>query len=150
MDKKTLSIVIVLILVIVGLYFLLGNKGVQKETGVTSPTPTQTEQPTPTPTTTDQTMVDCGNAENPACFMSRANGCLPVKAQMVASDNTTQIEIMILGVEDEKCHFQRKINDVMDLNCYFPKGTNIMSAIDQTFGNDHGLQEVVDAACANW
>ncbi len=40
MDKKTLSIVIVLILVIVGLYFLLGNKGVQKETGVTSPTPT--------------------------------------------------------------------------------------------------------------
>ncbi len=95
-------------------------------------------------------MVDCSNTENPTCFMSRANTCLPVKTQMVSSDNTTQIEIIVLGVENEKCHFQRKINDVMDLNCYFPKGTNIMSAIDQTFGNDHGLQEVVDAACANW
>ncbi|MFA4990425.1 MAG: hypothetical protein WC579_00715 [Candidatus Paceibacterota bacterium] len=150
MDKKFLYILIVLILVIVGLYFLLGNKGVQKETEITSPTPIQTEQLSPTPTAADQTMVDCGKAENPACFIGRANSCLPVKAQMVSSDNTTQIEIMVLGVEDEKCHFQRKINSIMDLNCYFPKGTNIMNAIDQTFGNDHGLQEVVDAACANW
>jgi len=25
-----------------------------------------------------------------------------------------------------------------------------MNAIDQTFGNDHGLQKVVDDACGGW
>jgi hypothetical protein len=39
---------------------------------------------------------------------------------------------------------------IISLNCYFPKDINIMNAIDQTFGNDYGLQEVIDAACANW
>lgn len=152
MNKKTLFIVVILVLVIVGLYFLLENNGVQKETEIASPTPIQTEESAPTPpsTTTDQTMIDCSNIEDPTCFISRANTCLPVKTRMVSSDNTTQIEIIILGIENEKCHFQRKINDAMDLNCYFPKDTNIMNAIDQTFGNDHGLQEVVDTACANW
>jgi hypothetical protein len=53
----------------------------------------------------------------------------------------------ILGVENEKCHFQRKINDVLDLNCFFPKGTMNSDTLDQTFGNDKGLQKVVDDAC---
>lgn len=147
MDKKTLSLLIIVVILVVigGLYFALGNKGAQQETETGPQTSTETKE-----SATDQTMVDCGKAENPACFMGRANSCLPVKAQMVGSDNTTQIGLTILGVEDEKCHFQRKVNNVMDLNCYFPKGTNIMNAVDQSFGNDHGLQEVVDTACANW
>ncbi len=147
MDKKTLSLLIIVVILVVigGLYFALGNKGGQQEPEIVTQTPTEIEEPV-----ADQTMVDCGKAENPECFMGRANSCLPVKIQMVASDNITPIELTILGIEDEKCHFQRKVNNVMDLNCYFPKGTNIMNAVDQSFGNDHGLQEVVDTACANW
>ena len=55
----------------------------------------------------------------------------------------------ILGVENEKCHFQRKINNVLSLDCYFPKGTLNMDTLDQTFGNDKGLQKVVDDARAS-
>jgi hypothetical protein len=92
-------------------------------------------------------MVDCGLAEDPMCFLGRLNGCLPVTTKMTGSDNKTAIEMTILGIENEKCHFQRKINNAVDLDCYFPKGTLSWDAIDQTFGNDRGLQKVVDDAC---
>jgi len=134
-NNKTLYIVIaVLALAIIGggLFYFLGDKGTQKET--------QTS-------TSENKMVDCGKAKDPMCFVSRMNGCLPVTVEMTGSDNTTKIELTVLGVENEKCHFQRKINNVIDLNCYFPKGTMNWDTIDQTFGNDKGLQKVVDDNC---
>jgi hypothetical protein len=75
------------------------------------------------------------------------NGYLPVTGEMTGTDGSTKIELTILGVENETCHFQRKINNAVDLNCYFPKGTMNWDVIDQTFGNDKGLQKVVDDAC---
>jgi hypothetical protein len=139
MNNKILYIIIgVLVLIVVGGgIFLLTNKGGENK-GIVEETQTPA---------TETEMVDCGQAENPMCFMNRMNGCLPVTVKMVGSDNTTKIELTILGVEDEKCHFQRKINDVMDLDCLFPKGTMNWDTIDQTFGNDKGLQQVVDDAC---
>lgn len=95
----------------------------------------------------DQAMVDCGLAADPGCFMNRMNSCLPVTTKMTGSDAKTAIEVTILGVENEKCHFQRKINNVMDLNCFFPKGTMNGDTFNQMFGNDKGLQKVVDDAC---
>ena len=91
-------------------------------------------------------MVDCGKINNPSCFSNRMNECLPVTAQMTATDGA-RIDLTILGIENETCHFQRKINNVVDMNCYFPKGTMNWDTIDQTFGNDNGLQSVVDNAC---
>jgi hypothetical protein len=91
-------------------------------------------------------MVDCGKISNPSCFSNRMNECLPVTAQMTATDGT-RIDLTILGVENETCHFQRKVDSVVDMNCYFPKGTMNWDTIDQTFGNDKGLQSVVDSAC---
>jgi len=137
-------VIIVLILIVIGggLFFFLGNKGAQKETQ----TPIkETRMPA-----TGEEMVDCGKAEDPSCFVGRANGCLPVMTKMTGSDGATEIELIILGKENETCHFQRKINNVLDFNCYFPKGTNIMNAIDQTFGNEKGLQKVVDDSCSGW
>jgi hypothetical protein len=125
-------IAILVLIVIAGGIFFLSNKGVKEET--------------PSPTTGNE-MVDCGKAKDPMCFVSRMNGCLPVTAEMTGSDNKTKIELTVLGIENEKCHFQRKINDVTDLNCYFPKGTMNWDTIDQTFGNDKGLQKVVDDNC---
>jgi hypothetical protein len=89
--------------------------------------------------------------ENPMCFFNRMNECLPVTAQLTGMGGE-DIEITILGIENEKCHFQRKVNGVTNLNCYFPKGTLTWDTIDQTFGNDKGLQQVVDDACkpAGW
>lgn len=84
--------------------------------------------------------------DNPSCFANRMIGCLPVTGKMTTTDGIP-IELTILGVENETCHFQRKINNVMDMNCYFPKGTMNWDIIDQTFGNDKGLQSVVDDAC---
>ena len=98
-------------------------------------------------TVANQKMVDCGLAEDPGCFMNRMNGCLPVTTKMTGSDAKTAIEVTILGVENEKCHFQRKINNIMDLNCFFPKGTMNSDTFNQMFGNDKGLQKVVDDAC---
>jgi len=98
-------------------------------------------------TETNQEMVDCGTATDPGCFMNRMNGCLPVTTKMMGSDSKTAIEITILGVENETCHFQRKINNVVDLNCFFPRGTLNNDTLDQMFGNDKGLQKVVDDAC---
>jgi uncharacterized protein YpmB len=147
MNKKTLYIVIgvlVLIIAIGGFFFLSNNKGGQQN----AQSPTSNQQ-TPT-SSADNTVVDCGTAENPSCFMGRANSCLPVKVKMIGSDKKTEIELIVLGIENDKCHFQRKFNGTLNLNCYFPKGTNMWNAIDQTFGNDHGLQKVVDSACAGW
>ena len=148
-NKVSYIIIIVLVLVVIGggLFFFLGKKGGQKETPAPATENGQKETPT---ATSEEKMVDCGMATDPSCFVGRANSCLPVKAKMIGSDNKTEIELTILGIENDKCHFQRKINGTMDFNCYFPKGTNIMNAVDQTFGNDHGLQKVVDDACAGW
>jgi len=96
---------------------------------------------------TEQEMVDCSNNEDPFCFVTRMNQCLPVTAKMTASDGSTSIDITILGQVNETCHFQRKVNDALNLDCYFPRGTLNMDTLDQTFGNDKGLQDVVDAAC---
>ncbi len=143
-NKGLYVIIVVLILVAVGLGIFLKNSG-------------ETEKKAPEPTgeiaaENENKMVDCGMADNPRCFINRMNGCLPVTVKMMGSDSTTRIDLTILGVENEKCHFQRKINDVMDLDCYFPKGTFNMDTLDQTFGNDKGLQQVVDDACkpAGW
>jgi len=106
-----------------------------------------TQQEAVTPVVDKLAMVDCGTGQDPSCFANRMNECLPVTIQMMGGDKTTKIVMTILGVENEKCHFQRKINDVLNLNCFFPKGTMNMDTLDQTFGNDKGLQQVVDDAC---
>ena len=135
-----------------GLFFFFGNKGSQKETGVEQQTTAlpstvvQTPKASATPSDNEK-MVDCGMAKDPGCFVNRMNGCLPVTVKMTGSDNTTAIELTIFGIENEKCHFQRKLNNTIDLNCFFPKGTMNWDTIDQTFGNDKGLQKVVDDNC---
>lgn len=151
-NKTPYIVVTVLVLAVIGggLFLFFGSKGTQKETPVPSNEEKATESVTTTPAVEE--MVDCGKAEDPSCFLSRMNGCLPVTAKMVGTDGKTNIEITVLGIENDKCHFQRKINDVLDLDCRFPKGTMNMDTLDQTFGNDKGLQEVVDDACkpAGW
>jgi len=95
-------------------------------------------------------MLNCGEMKNPGCFQTRMTECLPVKAELTGTDGSP-IEIIILGIENNTCHFQRKVNDAVNLNCYFPKGTMNWDTIDQTFGNDKGLQSIVDSACkAGW
>lgn len=144
-NNKILYIVIgVLVLVILGggVFFFLNNKGAQKESEANQQATTSTST-----VAAEEEMVDCGQSEDPWCFVTRMNGCLPVTAKMMGSDGTTAIEMTIFGVENEKCHFQRKINNVADLDCYFPKGTLNMDTLDQTFGNEKGLQKVVDDAC---
>jgi hypothetical protein len=127
---------VVLVLLIIGFFALTNNKNPSnKNTGSQNEAGNSNQ------------MVDCGMMENPSCFANRMNECLPVTGKMIGSDDTTNIEMTILGVENETCHFQRKINNVIDLNCYFPKGTMNWDTIDQTFGNDKGLQKVVDDAC---
>ncbi|MFA4834126.1 MAG: hypothetical protein WC619_04765 [Patescibacteria group bacterium] len=143
-NNKILYIVIaVLVLVIVGggLFFLSNNKGAQKETGDGQQT-TAVETPK-----ADEKIVDCSQAQDPGCFLNRMNQCLPVTTKMTGSDSNTSIDITVLGVENETCHFQRKINNALDLNCYFPKGTLNTDTLDQMFGNERGLQKVVDDAC---
>lgn len=131
--KGSYIIIAILVLIVVGGgIFVLSNRGAEE--GTQAPV-------------TETGMVDCGLAKDPMCFANRMNGCLPVTVEMTGSDNTTKIELTVLGVENEKCHFQRKINDVTDLNCFFPKGTMNWDVIDQTFGNDKGLQKVVDDNC---
>lgn len=149
MNKKTLYIIIgvlALIIVVGGFFFLTNDKGGQKETQ------TFPNEEIPMPAA-DNTMVDCGEMKNPQCFLNRMNSCLPVKARLTGNDGSA-IEIAILGAENEKCHFQRKINDVLNLDCYFPKGTLNPDTLDQTFGNDKDLEakKIVDEACkpAGW
>jgi|GEM_PF-1334870 len=148
-NNKTLYIIIIVLVLVViggGLFFFLSNKGAQKETG-------SSQQTTALPSTAaqmsvaDKTMVDCTGAADPSCFINRMNGCLPVTTKMTGTNSTTTIDITVLGIENDTCHFQRKINDVLNMDCYFPKGTLNADTLDQTFGNDKGLQKVVDAAC---
>jgi hypothetical protein len=127
-----IGIVVGIVLVLIIVFFLFINT---KEGG------TQSED------INSNQMVDCGMMNNPACFSNRMSECLPVTGTMLATDGVTEIGLVILGVENETCHFQRKINNIIDLNCYFPKGTMNWDIIDQTFGNDKGLQSAVDEAC---
>ncbi|MCX6702574.1 MAG: hypothetical protein NTW60_01760 [Candidatus Wolfebacteria bacterium] len=158
-NKILYAIITLLVLAVIGggLFFLLGNKGAQKELGAnqqaaSSPSTAAQAPAADTTNVNNQAMVVCGEADGPTCFLNRMSGCLPVTTKMMGSDNKTAIEITILGVENEKCHFQRKLNDVLNLDCRFPKGTLNWDTIDQTFGNDKGLQKVVDDACkpAGW
>jgi hypothetical protein len=126
-----LIIGVVLILVIVG-FFVLSNNGEKNYNQENSDS---------------NEMIDCGMMDNPQCFSNRMSECLPVTGTLTATDGSTEIRLTILGVENETCHFQRKINNVVDMNCYFQKGTMNWDTIDQTFGNDKGLQSVVDEAC---
>ena len=138
-------------LILASLVFVIGASGCGQETSDSAQTPANeaaaANPDAPKEAIDINQMVDCGKMEDPGCFMNRMNGCLPVTARMTASDGSTEIEMIILGVENETCHFQRKLNNVLNLNCYFPKGTMNWDTIDQTFGNDKGLQNVVDAAC---
>jgi hypothetical protein len=147
-NKKVLYVIVAVLALAIagaGLFFVSGNRGAQEGVGTGSQADTP---PVADETPSDeQKMVDCGMGEDPFCFINRMNACLPVTAEMVGSDGTTSIELTILGIENNTCHFQRKINNVLDLDCFFPKGTMNMDTLDQTFGNDKGLQEVVDAAC---
>lgn len=93
-------------------------------------------------------MKDCGNMDdNPNCFISKANECLPVTGDMIATDGVTIITLTVFGVENNTCHFQRGINNVADYDCYFPGTTMNWDLVDQLFGNDKGLQSVIDESC---
>jgi hypothetical protein len=127
----------VILLLIVG-FFILTNKG-----GDTSP-----EQNANANANSTQ-MVDCGQITNPSCFSNRMSSCLPVTAKMIATDGTTTIEMTVLGLENNTCHFQRKLNNVLNLDCYFPSGALSWDLIDQSFGNDKGLQSIIDNSCTN-
>jgi len=92
-------------------------------------------------------IMDCGKLENPACFSNRFSACLPVTAKLTATDGS-RIDLNVLGYVNETCHLQREVNDVVNQNCYFPNGTNLTwDLVDQTFGNDKGLQSIVDSSC---
>jgi len=98
----------------------------------------------------DSQMIDCGKIENPMCFSNRMQNCLPVTAELIATDGITKIDLIVLGYENEKCHIQRKINDILSFECYFPIGTELTwDLIDQTFENEKGLQTIVDTNCKN-
>jgi len=139
-NKKGLYIaIVILVLIVIGgvILFLSNNKSNNESIKEEAQAPA-----------TENEMVDCGAAQDPGCFLNRMNGCLPVTTKMTGTDGTTAIEITILGIENDKCHFQRKINNVLDLDCQFPKGTLNGNTLDQMFGNDKGLQKVVDDACS--
>ena len=101
-----------------------------------------------TETANSTQMVDCGEMKDPACFSNRMSQCLPVTAKMTGTDGSG-IQMTILGIVNETCHFQRTVsnNSALNLDCYFPKGTMNLDTIAQTFGQDKGLKSVVDAAC---
>ncbi len=149
MNNKSLYIIIGILILVIFSFFFLTNKSKQEKAQM--PAQTQTEDQGEQQAQSDKTMVDCGEMKDPSCFLNRMSTCSPVKTKLIGNDGSS-IEIAILGVEDEKCHFQRKINGAVNLNCYFPKGTLNWDTIDQTFGNERGLQKVVDEAChqAGW
>jgi len=127
---------VILILLMVGFFALTNNKG-----DYSNEVNSQNED-------NINEMVDCGKMDNPSCFQTRMNECLPVTAKLTGTDGS-EIDITILGIEKDTCHFQRKVNGVINLNCYFPKGTMNWDTIDQTFGNEKGLQQIVDDACSS-
>jgi len=130
-NKILYIVAAVLVLVIIGggLFLFLGNKGAQKEVGI------EQEEP----------IVNC-SGKGFQCFIDRMNMCLPVTA--ATTSNGIIIELTVLGVENEKCHFKRKINNTIELDCYFPKGILSEDIIRQTLKIDEGLQKVVDDACS--
>jgi len=104
-NKKGLYIIIVVLAVIIigGGILLLGNNGTGKKTQEpATETPAAETSVIETPAAeSENEMVDCGLAEDPMCFMTRMNECLPVTVQMTSSDGTTRIDMTIFGVEDE-------------------------------------------------
>ena len=130
--KKGILIAIIAVLIIAGGAFLLmSNKGGQKEDQSYID---------------DNEMVDCGKIQDPNCFFNRMGTCLPVSAEVTGSGGES-IKVIVVGKENGTCHFQRKINDVLNLDCYFPGEILTPDLIDQTFGNDKGLQDLVDRSC---
>jgi hypothetical protein len=119
------------LILVVGFFILTNNKGTQEQN------------------TDPNQMVDCGTMTDPSCFSNRMSSCLPVSGKMIATDGSTVIEMTVIGLENNTCHFQRKLNNVLNLDCYFPSGTLSWDLIDQTFGNEKGLQAVVDNSCRN-
>lgn len=92
-------------------------------------------------------MVDCGQMKDSACFSERMEGCMPVTGQLVGPTEGSIIEISILGEEDGKCHFERKKDDILNVDCYFPKETMKWDIVEQLFGIEKGLKNLVDESC---
>jgi len=132
-------------LIAILLLFLAGCS--QKQAGAQSAANENKEAESAAVQAAEQEMVVCDMNKDPSCFLNRMNQCLPVTAQMLSSDGEISIEVTVLGQVNDTCHFQRKMNDVLDLDCYFPRGTMNVDTLGQTFGNDKGLQSVVDSAC---
>jgi len=132
------ALIIVALIIVGGIILLIGNKGGQNE-GQAPGTEEQTAAD-------EEKMVDCGYITEPSCFFDRMATCLPVSATVTGANNV-KIEVIVLGKENGTCHFQRKLNDVLNLDCYFPGDGLTPDIIDQTFGNDKGLQDLVDTSC---
>jgi len=130
-----IAIVLVLIIIGGGLFFFLGNIGAQKKVGVKQ----------------GETIVDCSKEDilsNAKCFSDRMFMCLPVTWVTTTAARIT-VAVTILGLEDGKCNFERKINNIVDLNCYFSEeayktGFNLIA---QTLGMDRNLQNLIDTEC---
>ncbi|HNU96803.1 MAG TPA: hypothetical protein PKL86_01015 [Candidatus Portnoybacteria bacterium] len=129
--KKTIIVIVAIIIVGVGILLLTSNKNTNMEKNLSDGT---------------SQMVDCGTIEDPMCFLERMGSCLPTTAKLTGTEGQ-DITITILGNENGKCHFQRKISNTVDMNCYFPNATITSEILDQVFGNDRGLQELVDTSC---
>ena len=136
---------LIISIALAAILFLAGCS--QKETGAQPAANANNAADTAAAAAAEQEMVVCDTNADPFCFVNRMNQCLPVTTKMTASDGSTTIDITVLGQVNDTCHFQRKMNGVLSLDCYFPRGTMNMDTLDQTFGNDKGLQSVVDAAC---
>lgn len=132
--------VVVALVIVGGIILLLGNKGGQKETQA----PVVENQTN----ADEQKMVDCGQITEPSCFFNRAEKCLPVTGKLTGTDGSN-IDITVLGKENGTCHFQRKVgnNNALNLDCHFPGESITLVIIDQTFGNDRGLQDLVNTSC---
>jgi len=137
MTKSKILYIVIAALVLVaiggGLFFFLNNKRAQKEVGV--------EQ--------SEAIFDC-SGKSKDCFLDRMIKCTPVTVETTTASKII-FGVTIFGMENEICHLERKINNVVDLSCYFPyevllsKGMDLMA---QIFGGDKGLQKEIDAACS--
>ncbi len=92
-------------------------------------------------------MVDCGKMQSSECFAERMKECMPVTGQLVGPTDESIIEITILGEEDGKCHFERKKDDVLNIDCYFSKENLSWAFVEQAFGIEKGLKSVVEESC---
>ena len=82
---------------------------------------------------------------DPPCLGQYFPTCTPT--ELIMKSEGQNIEIIIYGFENDKCHYSMKMNGITAADCFFKKEDLNNKILNQMFGNKEGQDAIIAEAC---